>query len=244
VVDTAHGHSEGVLKTVKLMRKKFPKLALIAGNIVTGEATKALVDAGVDIVKVGVGPGSICTTRVVTGVGIPQVWAITECAKVAQKNKVGVIADGGIKYSGDITKALAAGADAVMLGGLFAGAEESPGEVINLQGRMFKVYHGMGSLAAMSKGKSADRYFQDGITDAKKLVPEGIEARVPYRGTLSELVYQLVGGLRAGMGYCGTKSIKDLKANGRFVQITHAGYQESHPHDVVITKEAPNYHLD
>src|SRR5581483_9370095 len=176
VVDTAHGHSEGVLKTVKMIRKKFPKLILIAGNIVTGEAVKALADSGADIVKVGVGPGSICTTRVVTGVGIPQIWAITECAKVAQKLKVGVIADGGIKYSGDVTKALAAGADAVMLGGLLAGTEESPGEVINLQGRMFKVYHGMGPLAAMSKGKSADRYFQDGV-EAKKLVPEGIEAR-------------------------------------------------------------------
>jgi IMP dehydrogenase len=243
VVDTAHGHSEGVLKTVKMIRKKFPKLTLIAGNIVTGEATKALVDAGVDIVKVGVGPGSICTTRVVTGVGIPQIWAITECAQVAKKNKIGVIADGGIKYSGDITKAIAAGADAVMLGGLIAGTEESPGEVINLQGRMFKVYHGMGSLAAMSKGKSTDRYFQEGV-EAKKLVPEGIEARVPYRGSLSELVYQLVGGLRSGMGYCGTPTIKDLKEKGRFVQITHAGFQESHPHDVVITKEAPNYHLD
>jgi IMP dehydrogenase len=177
-------------------------------------------------------------------VGVPQIWAISECAKVAQKNKIGLIADGGIKYSGDITKALAAGADAVMLGGLFAGTEESPGEVINLQGRMFKVYNGMGSLAAMQKGKSADRYFQDGITDSKKLVPEGIEARVPYRGALSELVFQLVGGLRAGMGYSGTRTVKDLKEKGQFVQITSAGYQESHPHDVVITKEAPNYYLD
>ncbi len=243
VVDTAHGHSEGVLKTVKLIRKKYPKLSLIAGNIVTGEAVKALVDAGADTVKVGVGPGSICTTRVVTGVGVPQVWAVAECAKVAQKNKVGVIADGGIKYSGDITKAIAAGADAVMLGGLLAGTEESPGEVINLQGRMFKVYHGMGSITAMQKGKSADRYFQEGV-EAKKLVPEGIEARVPYRGSLSELIFQLVGGLRAGMGYSGTPSIKDLKERGQFVQITTAGYQESHPHDVVITKEAPNYYLD
>ena len=244
VVDTAHGHSEGVLKTVKLIRKKFPKLPLIAGNIVTPEAVKALADAGANTVKVGVGPGSICTTRVVTGVGVPQIWAVAECAKAAQKAKVGVIADGGIKYSGDITKAIAAGADAVMLGGLFAGTEESPGEVINLQGRMFKVYHGMGSLTAMQKGRSADRYFQEGITDAKKLVPEGIEARVPYRGSLSELVFQLVGGLRAGMGYSGTPTIKDLKENGRFVRITTAGYQESHPHDVVITKEAPNYYLD
>ena len=243
VVDTAHGHSQGVLKTIKAIRKKNPKLSLIGGNVVTGEAVKALVDAGVNTVKVGVGPGSICTTRVVTGVGVPQIWAISECAKVAQKNKIGIIADGGIKYSGDITKAIAAGADAVMLGGLFAGTEESPGEVINLQGRMFKIYHGMGSLAAMQKGKSADRYFQEGV-DSKKLVPEGIEARVPYRGTLSELVFQLVGGLRAGMGYCGTANIKELKENSRFIQISSAGYQESHPHDVVITKEAPNYHLD
>lgn len=244
VVDTAHGHSRGVLNTVKTLRKKFPKLVLIAGNIVTPEAVKSLVDAGADCVKVGVGPGSICTTRVVTGVGVPQVWAITECAKVAKKNKITLIADGGIKYSGDITKAIAAGADAVMLGGLFAGCEESPGEVINLQGRMFKVYNGMGSLAAMQKGRSADRYFQDNSADAKKLVPEGIEARVPYRGQLTDLVFQLVGGLRAGMGYSGTPTIADLQLNGRFVQITSAGYQESHPHDVVITKEAPNYYID
>jgi IMP dehydrogenase len=175
---------------------------------------------------------------------VPQVWAISECAKAAKKYKVGIIADGGIKYSGDITKAIAAGADAVMLGGLFAGTEESPGDVINLQGRMFKVYHGMGSLAAMSKGKSADRYFQGDVTDSKKLVPEGIEARVPYRGNLSDLVYQLIGGLRAGMGYSGTPTIKDLQERGQFVQITSAGYQESHPHDVVITKEAPNYYMD
>ncbi len=244
VIDTAHGHSEGVIKTVRLIRKKYPKVSLIAGNVVTPEAVMALADAGADTVKVGVGPGSICTTRVVTGVGVPQIWAISECAKAAKKLKVGIIADGGIKYSGDITKALAAGADAVMLGGLFAGTEESPGEVINLQGRMFKVYHGMGSLAAMQKGKSADRYFQDGITDSKKLVPEGIEARVPYRGLLSELVYQLIGGLRAGMGYSGTPTLKDLREKSQFVQITSAGYQESHPHDVVITKEAPNYYLD
>jgi IMP dehydrogenase len=244
VIDTAHGHSEGVLRTVKLIRKKYPKLSLIGGNVVTGEAVKALGDAGADTVKVGVGPGSICTTRVVTGVGVPQIWAIAECAKAAQKYKMRIVADGGIKYSGDITKAIAAGADAVMLGGLFAGTEESPGEVINLQGRMFKVYHGMGSLAAMQKGKSADRYFQEGITDSKKLVPEGIEARVPYRGQLSDLVFQLIGGLRAGMGYSGTPTLKDLKENGKFVQISSAGYQESHPHDVVITKEAPNYYLD
>ncbi len=243
VIDTAHGHSEGVLKTVKFIRKKYPKLSIIAGNVVTPEAVKALADSGANTIKVGVGPGSICTTRVVTGVGVPQIWAISECAKEARRHKVGIIADGGIKFSGDITKAIAAGADAVMLGGLFAGTEESPGEVINLQGRMFKVYHGMGSLAAMQKGKSADRYFQEGI-DSKKLVPEGIEARVPYRGLLSDLVYQLIGGLRAGMGYSGTATLKDLKERGRFVQITSAGYQESHPHDVVITKEAPNYYMD
>ncbi len=244
VIDTAHGQSSGVLKTVKEIRKKYSKLDLVAGNVVTGEAVKALADAGANTVKVGVGPGSICTTRVVTGVGVPQIWAITECARAAQKSKVSIIADGGIKYSGDITKAIAAGADAVMLGGLLAGTEESPGEVINLQGRMFKVYNAMGSLAAMQKGRSADRYFQEGITDTKKLVPEGIEARVPYRGQLSDLVYQLVGGLRAGMGYSGTKTIKELKERGRFVQITSAGFQESHPHDVVITKEAPNYYID
>jgi IMP dehydrogenase len=244
VVDTAHGHSQGVLKTVGLLRKKYPKLNLIAGNVVTPEAVKALADVGANTVKVGVGPGSICTTRVVTGVGVPQVWAITECAKAAKKSKITIIADGGIKFSGDITKAIAAGADAVMLGGLLAGTEESPGEVINLQGRMFKVYNGMGSLAAMQKGGSADRYFLEGITDTKKLVPEGIEARVPYRGMLGELVYQLVGGLRAGMGYSGTRTIKELKERSRFVRITSAGFQESHPHDVVITKEAPNYYLD
>jgi IMP dehydrogenase len=244
VVDTAHGHHEDVLKAVKTIRKKYPKLPLIAGNVVTGDGVKALADMGADTIKVGVGPGSICTTRVVTGVGVPQIWAIAECAKAAQKYKVGIIADGGIKYSGDITKAIAAGADAVMLGGLFAGTEESPGEVINLQGRMFKVYNGMGSLAAMQKGRSNDRYFQDGVTDVKKLVPEGIEARVPYRGQLSELVYQLVGGLRAGMGYCGSRTIRDLKTGGKFIRITSAGYQESHPHDVVITKEAPNYYID
>jgi IMP dehydrogenase len=244
VVDTAHGYSEGVLKTVKLLRKKYPKLNLIAGNIVTADAAKALADLGVDAVKVGVGPGSICTTRIVAGVGVPQVSAIAECAKVTRKYKIGLIADGGIKYSGEIAKALVAGADAVMLGNLFAGTEESPGDVINLQGRMFKVYHGMGSLAAMQKGKSADRYFQENDAETKKLVPEGIEARVPYRGQLSDLVYQLVGGLRSSMGYCGSSTISELKAKSKFVRITPAGFQESHPHDVVITKEAPNYYMD
>jgi IMP dehydrogenase len=244
VVDTAHGFSEGVLKTVQSVRKKYPKLNLIAGNIVTADAAKALADLGVDAVKVGVGPGSICTTRIVAGVGVPQISAIAECAKVTRKHKIGLIADGGIKYSGEIAKALVAGADAVMLGNLFAGTEESPGEVINLQGRMFKVYHGMGSLAAMQKGKSADRYFQENDAETKKLVPEGIEARVPYRGQLSDLVYQLVGGLRSSMGYCGSKNIQELKQKSKFVRITPAGFQESHPHDVVITKEAPNYYMD
>ncbi|HVM33170.1 MAG TPA: IMP dehydrogenase [bacterium] len=244
VVDTAHGYSEGVLKTVQMIRKKYPKLNLIAGNIVTGEAAKALADLGVDAVKVGVGPGSICTTRIVAGVGVPQVSAIAECAKVTRKYKIGLIADGGIKYSGEIAKALVAGADAVMLGNLFAGTEESPGDVINLQGRMFKVYHGMGSLAAMQKGKSADRYFQENDAETKKLVPEGIEARVPYRGSLADLVFQLVGGLRSSMGYCGSRDIAELKKKSKFVRITPAGFQESHPHDVVITKEAPNYYMD
>jgi IMP dehydrogenase len=244
VVDTAHGFSEGVLKTVQSVRKKYPKLNLIAGNIVTADAAKALADLGVDAVKVGVGPGSICTTRIVAGVGVPQISAIAECAKVTRKNKIGLIADGGIKYSGEIAKALVAGADAVMLGNLFAGTEESPGEVINLQGRMFKVYHGMGSMAAMQKGRSADRYFQENDAETKKLVPEGIEARVPYRGQLSDLVYQLVGGLRSSMGYCGSRTIQELKQKSKFVRITPAGFQESHPHDVVITKEAPNYYMD
>ena len=244
VVDTAHGHSEGVLKTVRKLRKKYPKLNLIAGNIVTAEAVQALVDAGVDAVKVGVGPGSICTTRIVAGGGVPQVTAVMDCAKVAQKNKISLIADGGIKYSGDISKALVAGADAVMLGNLFAGTEESPGEVINLQGRMFKVYNAMGSLAAMQKGRSADRYFQEGEKDTKKLVPEGIEARVPYRGVLSDLVFQLVGGLRSSMGYCGSRNLREHKQRGTLVRITSAGFHESHPHDVVITKEAPNYYID
>ena len=244
VVDTAHGHSKGVLDTVKKLRKKFPKIDLMAGNVVTGEAVRALADMGVDAVKVGVGPGSICTTRVVTGVGVPQVYAVAECSQAARKAKVGVVADGGIKYSGDIPKALAAGADAVMLGGLFAGTEESPGELINLQGRVYKVYHGMGSMAAMQKGRGADRYFQENSTDAKKLVPEGIEARVPYRGGLSDLVFQLVGGLRAGMGYCGVPNIAELQDRGQFVRVTAAGQRESHPHDVIVTKEAPNYYMD
>jgi IMP dehydrogenase len=244
VVDTAHGHSMGVIRTVQKLRKKYPKIDLMAGNVVTSEAVRALADAGVDAVKVGVGPGSICTTRIVTGVGVPQVYAVADCAEATRKLKLGLVADGGIKYSGDIPKAIAAGADAVMIGGLLAGTEESPGEVINLQGRVYKVYHGMGSLAAMQKGRSADRYFQENSDDAKKLVPEGIEARVPYRGSLSDLVFQLVGGLRAGMGYCGTSTLADLKEKGQFVRITAAGQRESHPHDVVVTKEAPNYYLD
>jgi IMP dehydrogenase len=241
VVDTAHGHSEGVVKTVAKLRKRYPRLNLIAGNVVTEEATKELVDAGADAVKVGVGPGSICTTRIVAGVGVPQITALSDCARAAHAAKIGLIADGGIKYSGDIAKAIAAGATAVMLGNLFAGCEESPGEVINLQGRMFKVYHGMGSMAALQK--SADRYFQDN-TDAKKLVPEGIEARVPYRGNLSELVFQLIGGLRASMGYCGCADLVQMRTKARMVRNTLAGHKESHPHDVIITKEAPNYYID
>lgn len=244
VVDTAHGHSEGVLRTVRRLRRKYPRTALMAGNVVTAEAVKALADAGADVVKVGVGPGSACTTRVVAGVGVPQITAVAECAKAARRLKVGLVADGGIKYSGDVAKAVAAGADAVMLGNLFAGTEESPGEVINLQGRMFKIYYGMGSVAAMTKGKGSDRYFQEGVSDARKMVPEGIESRVPFRGKVADLVYQLTGGLRSSMGYCGARNIREMKEKTRFVRITLAGYRESHPHDLVVTKEAPNYYLD
>lgn len=243
VVDTAHGHSEGVLRVVRNLRKAFSKVPIMAGNVVTAEAVKALADAGADIVKVGVGPGSACTTRVVAGVGVPQITAVAECAKAAAKYKVTIVADGGIKYSGDIAKAIAAGADAVMLGNLFAGTEESPGEVIHLHGRIFKVYYGMGSLAAMAKGKGSDRYFQEGVGDTRKMVPEGIESRVPYRGRVGDLVYQLVGGLRSAMGYCGAADLHEMKKKTRFVRITAAGYRESHPHDVIITKEAPNYYL-
>ena len=239
VVDTAHGHSVFVLKTIKELKKAVPHMQIIAGNVATGEAAKALADCGVDGVKVGIGPGSICTTRVVAGVGVPQLTAVMLAAEALKGTGVPVIADGGIRYSGDIVKALAGGADTIMAGSLFAGVEESPGETIILNGRKFKSYRGMGSLEAMQHG-SKDRYFQDMEEDIKKLVPEGIVAQVPYKGTLSEVVYQLVGGLRAGMGYCGAKDIEALRA-AQFVRITSAGMIENHPHDVTITREAPNY---
>lgn len=242
VIDTAHGHSQKVIESVKQFKKKYPEFPLIAGNVATGEAAKALVDAGVDVVKVGVGPGSICTTRIVTGVGVPQVSAILEVAKVLKDTNVTLIADGGIKHTGDVAKAIAAGADSVMIGGLFAGTEESPGETILLEGRRFKEVRGMGSIGAMKKG-SKDRYFQEDEHDVSKFVPEGIEGRVPYRGPLSDTVFQLIGGLKAAMGYTGCKSIDEMKRNARFVKITQASLKESHPHDVSITKESPNYRL-
>ncbi|MBO8158323.1 IMP dehydrogenase [Thermosyntropha sp.] len=237
VVDTAHGHSIGVIKMVKKIKQKFPELELIAGNVATAEATEELIKAGADAVKVGIGPGSICTTRVVAGIGVPQITAVYDCSRVAKKYGIPIIADGGIKYSGDIAKAIAAGADSVMLGNLLAGTDEAPGETVILQGRSYKVYRGMGSLGAMTQG-SSDRYFQE---DAKKLVPEGIEGRVPYRGSVSDTIFQLVGGLRAGMGYCGARNIEEMQTKARFIRITNAGLIESHPHDVYITKEAPNY---
>lgn len=241
VIDTAHGHSKGVMDQVQAVRKAYPDLNIVAGNVATGEATKALIEAGANIVKVGIGPGSICTTRVVAGVGVPQITAVHECALAAAAYGVPVIADGGIKYSGDIVKAIAAGAHAVMLGSMFAGVAESPGETEIFQGRQYKVYRGMGSVGAMKAG-SKDRYFQES-TETKKLVPEGIEGRVAYKGSLADTVHQLVGGLRAGMGYCGTGTIEALRNDARFVRITNAGLRESHPHDVQITKEAPNYSL-
>lgn len=241
-VDTAHGHSKLVIESVKVIKKKYPNVPLVAGNIATAEAALALIKAGVDAIKVGVGPGSICTTRIIAGVGVPQITAIMECYEVAKKYGIPVIADGGIKYSGDITKALAAGADTVMVGSLFAGTDESPGESILYQGRTYKVYRGMGSLEAMKKG-SSDRYFQGDVEDVK-LVPEGIEGRVPYRGPLSQTIFQLIGGLRSGMGYLGCKNIEELKTKTKFIKITSAGLRESHVHDVIITKEAPNYRLD
>ncbi|MFE6170525.1 IMP dehydrogenase [Viridibacillus arvi] len=239
VIDTAHGHSQGVLEVVRDIRAAFPDLDIIAGNVATGEATKALYEAGADVVKVGIGPGSICTTRVVAGVGVPQITAIYDCAAEARKQGKTIIADGGIKYSGDIIKALAAGGHVVMLGSLLAGTSESPGETEIYQGRRFKVYRGMGSVGAMEKG-SKDRYFQE---DAKKLVPEGIEGRLPYKGPLADTIHQLVGGIRSGMGYCGTKDLRDLRENAQFVRMTGAGLRESHPHDVQITKESPNYSI-
>ena len=241
VVDTAHGHSRGVMDMVRTIRRKYPRLDLVAGNVGTAEGTRDLIRAGVDAVKVGIGPGSICTTRIVAGVGVPQVTAIFECAKAAARSGVPVIADGGIKQTGDIAKAIAAGADAVMIGGLFAGVDETPGEMVLYEGRSYKYYRGMGSLGAMKQG-SRDRYFQDAEDDIAKLVPEGIEGRVPHKGPLGETMYQMVGGLRAAMGYCGTRTIADLKAHARFVRMTDAGLRESHPHDIAITKEAPNYH--
>jgi len=236
-IDTAHGHSRGVIQMVSKIKSAFPDVTVIAGNVATADATRELIEAGADVVKVGIGPGSICTTRVVAGVGVPQITAIMDCAEMADKLGKVIIADGGIKYSGDITKAIAAGASAVMLGSLFAGTEESPGETEIYQGRSFKVYRGMGSLAAMAQG-SKDRYFQEG---QKKLVPEGVEGRVPYKGPLSETVFQLIGGLRSGMGYCGSHDIQTLRQTGEFIRITSAGLIESHPHDITITKEAPNY---
>ena len=242
-VDTAHGHSKNVLDVVKRVRRRYPDLDLAAGNVATDEGTAALIQAGANVVKVGVGPGSICTTRVVSGVGVPQITAIGSCAKAAARHKVPIIADGGIKFSGDITKALAAGADSVMIGSLFAGTEESPGETILYQGRTYKVYRGMGSLGAMGQG-SRDRYGQADVEDAKKLVPEGIEGQVPYKGSLSFNIHQLVGGLRAGMGYLGCKDVATLRAKARFMQVTAAALREGHVHDVFITKEAPNYRIE
>ncbi|SEM83592.1 IMP dehydrogenase [Lihuaxuella thermophila] len=239
VVDTAHGHSAGVLETVAELRKRYPDLVIVAGNVATGEGTRDLIEAGASVVKVGIGPGSICTTRVVAGIGVPQITAIYDCATVARQYGVPIIADGGIRYSGDIVKALAAGADAVMLGSIFAGTEEAPGESEIFQGRRFKVYRGMGSIGAMQAG-SKDRYFQE---NEQKLVPEGIEGRVPYKGPLADTVYQMIGGLRAGMGYCGVRNLQELKEKTRFIRITGASLRESHPHDVQITKEAPNYHM-
>ena len=243
VVDTAHGHSEGVIQAVKTLKKKFSRLEVVAGNVATAEGARSLAEAGADAVKVGVGPGSICTTRVVAGIGVPQMTAIMDCAEEARKWGIPIVADGGIKYSGDVTKALAGGADSVMIGSLFAGTEESPGETILFQGRTYKVYRGMGSIEAMKEG-SKDRYFQNDVESEKKLVPEGIVGRVPYRGPLSETVYQLVGGLRAGMGYLGSTNIQELQTKPNFMQITAAGLRESHVHDVIIIKEAPNYRVE
>lgn len=241
VLDTAHGHSEGVLNHVKLIKEKYPEVQLIAGNIVTKEAALDLVKLGVDAVKVGIGAGSICTTRVVAGVGVPQVSAVLEVAEALKGTNVPLIADGGVKQTGDVSKVIAAGADTVMMGGMFAGVEETPGEKILFEGRSFKMYRGMGSLGAMQEG-SKDRYFQDMEDDIKKLVPEGVEGRVPYKGYLSDTIYQFIGGLRASMGYCGARNIEEFKTNSKFVKISVSGLRESHPHDVIITKESPNYH--
>ncbi|MEO0226626.1 MAG: IMP dehydrogenase [candidate division WOR-3 bacterium] len=239
VVDVAHAHSKSVLATIREIRKRYPELELIAGNVATAEAASALVKLDVDAIKVGIGPGSICTTRVIAGIGVPQVTAIMECARVTASQNIPIIADGGIRYSGDIVKALACGAASVMIGNLFAGTEESPGETILLEGRRYKEYRAMGSLSAMRRG-SADRYFQQ---EAKKLVPEGVEGRVPYRGTVKDVLFQLVGGLKSGMGYCGARDIKTLQKKARFIKMSPAGLKESHPHDITITKEAPNYEI-
>lgn len=238
-IDSAHGHTKGVMDTVKSIKKSFKKLQIVAGNVGTGAGAKALAEAGADAVKVGIGPGSICTTRIVAGIGVPQISAVMEVAKALKGKSVGIISDGGIRYTGDMVKALAAGANCVMMGNVFAGTEESPGETIIYEGRRFKQYRGMGSLGAMAQG-SSDRYFQDVEADIKKFVPEGIEGRVAFKGPLKDVVYQYTGGLRAGMGYCGAKNIKELQ-NATFIKITNAGMRESHAHDVAITKEAPNY---
>ena len=240
VLDSAHGHSANVIRCVKMIKEKFPELQVIAGNVATAEATRSLIEAGADAVKVGIGPGSICTTRVVAGIGVPQITAVMDCYEVAKEYGIPIIADGGIKYSGDVTKALAAGGSVCMMGSMFAGCDESPGSFELYQGRKYKVYRGMGSIAAMENG-SKDRYFQ---SDAKKLVPEGVEGRVAYKGYVEDTVFQLLGGLRAGMGYCGAHSVKELQENGRFIKITAAALRESHPHDIHITKEAPNYSID
>ncbi len=242
IIDTAHGHSRGVMEMIKRVKKDFSKCEVVAGNVGTAEATKDLIKLGIDGVKVGIGPGSICTTRIIAGVGVPQVTAIHECAKVAARSRIPLIADGGIKQTGDIAKAIAAGADSVMIGSLFAGVDESPGEKILLEGRGYKMYRGMGSLEAMKKG-SSDRYFQDVEDDLPKLVPEGIEGRVPYKGPLADTVFHMVGGLRSAMGYCGCRNIHEMKTKTQFVKMSEAGLRESHPHDITVTKEAPNYHL-
>jgi IMP dehydrogenase len=243
VIDTAHGHSKGVIDTVRFAKSRYPELQLVAGNVATADAAQALVDAGVDAVKVGIGPGSICTTRVVAGIGVPQVTAVADCAAVCEKAGVPVISDGGIKYSGDVVKAIAAGAHSVMIGSLFAGTDEAPGELVLYQGRTYKSYRGMGSLGAMKKG-SKDRYGQADVSEAEKLVPEGIEGRVPHRGPLANVLYQMLGGLRAGMGYTGCRDIESLRKNARFIKQTAQGLRESHVHDVVVTEEAPNYRIE
>lgn len=243
VVDSAHGHAEAIVESVPAIKQQFPEMEVVAGNVATAEGARSLAEAGADAIKVGVGPGSICTTRVIAGVGVPQITAVMECAKVAKEYKLPIIADGGIKYSGDVVKALAAGANSVMIGSLFAGTDESPGETVLYQGRSYKVYRGMGSLDAMKEG-GRERYFQEDVEEDVKLVPEGIEGRVPYKGTLSSSVYQLIGGLRAGMGYVGCADLQELREKSKFIRITSAGLKESHVHDVIITKEAPNYQID